>query len=87
LKHFPATELKIDRSFIMDMQRDARSVQVVRSIVDLGHHLQLGVVAEGVEDALTLEMLRDMGCDRAQGYHIARPAPAHDVIAGLDASG
>jgi len=84
LQHFPATELKIDRTFVMDMQRDARSVQVVRSIVDLGHHLQLGVVAEGVEDALTLEMLRDMGCDRAQGYHIARPAPAQEVIAGLD---
>lgn len=83
LKHFPATELKIDRSFVMDMQRDARSVQVVRSIVDLGHHLQLGVVAEGVEDAVTLDMLHDMGCDRAQGYHIKRPAPANEFIAGL----
>lgn len=86
LKHFPATELKIDRAFVMDMQRDARSVQVVRSIIDLGHHLQLGVVAEGVEDALTLEMLRDIGCDRAQGYHIRKPAPAAEVIAELERS-
>lgn len=84
LKHFPATELKIDRSFVIDMQRDARTVQVVRSIVDLGHHLQLGVVAEGVEDGLTLEMLKEMGCDRAQGYHIRRPAPAAEIIAELD---
>lgn len=83
LKHFPATELKIDRSFVTDMQRDARSVQVVRSIIDLGHHLQLGVVAEGVEDEVTLEMLRHIGCDRAQGYHIRRPAPAAEVTAEL----
>ncbi|MCY7353775.1 MAG: bifunctional diguanylate cyclase/phosphodiesterase [Lysobacter sp.] len=86
LKHFPATELKIDRAFVIDMQRDARSVQVVRSIIDLGHHMQLGVVAEGVEDAVTLEMLRHIGCDRAQGFHIRRPAPAAEVIAELGRS-
>lgn len=86
LKHFPATEIKIDRAFVFDMQRDARSVQVVRSIIDLGHHLQLGVVAEGVEDAVTLEMLRHTGCDRAQGFHIRRPAPAAEVIAELGRS-
>ena len=87
LKHFPATEMKIDRTFVIDMQRDARSVQVVRSIIDLGHHLQLGVVAEGVEDALTLAMLTEMGCDRAQGYHIGHPAPADDFIDKLERSG
>jgi len=83
LKHFPATELKIDRSFVADLQRDPRSMQVVRSIIDLGHHLGLTVVAEGVEDGITLNMLRGMGCDFAQGYHIGRPAPADQVIAAL----
>jgi len=80
LKQFPATELKIDRAFVMDMQSDARSVQLVKSIIDLGHHLQMSVVAEGVEDATTLEMLARMGCDRAQGYHIRRPQPAAEFI-------
>lgn len=84
LKQFPATELKIDRAFVMDMGADARSVQLVRSIIDLGHHLQMQVVAEGIEDATTLEMLTRMGCDRAQGYHIRRPQPAEEFIASLD---
>ncbi|SKA18379.1 putative bifunctional diguanylate cyclase/phosphodiesterase [Novilysobacter spongiicola] len=84
LKQFPATELKIDRSFVMDMQSDARSVQLVRSMIDLGHHLQMHVVAEGVEDATTLELLTRMGCDRAQGYHIRRPQPAADFVASLE---
>ncbi len=83
LKQFPATELKIDRAFVMDLQHDARSVQLVRSIIDLGHHLQMGVVAEGVEDAVTLELLKRMGCDRAQGYHIHRPQPADEFIGSL----
>lgn len=80
LKQFPATELKIDRGFVTDMRHDARSARVVRSIIDLGHHLELGVVAEGVEDAETLDLLRMLGCDRAQGYHIGRAEPAADVI-------
>lgn len=83
LKQFPATELKIDRTFVKDMQQDARSVQLVRSIIDLGHHLKMSVVAEGVEDEASLDMLTRMGCDRAQGYHIRRPQPASDFIAAL----
>ncbi len=84
LKRFPATELKIDRAFVMDLQHDARSVQLVRSIIDLGHHLQMTVVAEGVEDEMTLELLARLGCDRAQGYHVRRPQPAAVFIASLD---
>lgn len=83
LKQFPATELKIDRTFVKDMQSDARSVQLVRSIVDLGHHLQMSVVAEGVEDAETLELLAQIGCNFAQGYYICRPQPAAEFIADL----
>jgi EAL domain-containing protein (putative c-di-GMP-specific phosphodiesterase class I) len=80
LKQFPATELKIDRGFVTDMRGDARSARVVRSIIDLGHHLDLGVVAEGVEDAETLDLLRMLGCDRAQGYHIGRAEPADGIV-------
>ena len=83
LKRFPATELKIDRVFVMDLGKDARSVQLVRSIIDLGHHLQMEVVAEGVEDETTLELLERLGCDRAQGYHVCRPQPASTFIASL----
>ena len=87
LKRFPATELKIDRVFVMDLGKDARSVQLVRSIIDLGHHLQMSVVAEGVEDEMTLELLERLGCDRAQGYHVCRPQPANAFIASLGATG
>lgn len=80
LKQFPATQLKIDRGFIVDMRQDPRSARVVRAIIDLGHQLDLGVVAEGVEDAETLEILRVLGCDRAQGYFIGRSEPAGDVV-------
>lgn len=80
LKQFPATELKIDRSFVSDMHQDARSSRVVRAIIDLGHQLDLQVVAEGVEDRETLDVLRALGCDRAQGYHIGRSTPAAHVL-------
>lgn len=80
LKQFPATELKIDRSFVADMRHDVRSARVVRAIIDLGHQLDLRVVAEGVEDMETLEVLRALGCDRAQGYHIGRSTPASRII-------
>ena len=79
LKQLPATELKIDRSFVSDMRHDVRSARVVRAIIDLGHQLDLQVVAEGVEDAETLEVLRALGCDRAQGYHIGRSTPASEL--------
>jgi diguanylate cyclase (GGDEF)-like protein len=80
LKQLPATELKIDRSFVSDMRHDIRSARVVRAIIDLGHQLDLQVVAEGVEDAETLEVLRALGCDRAQGYHIGRSTPASHLL-------
>lgn len=83
LKRLPVTELKIDKSFVMDMASDVRMEKLVGSMIDLSHHMGLEVVAEGVEDAATLQRLRDMGCDFAQGYHIARPAPAAEVVAQL----
>jgi EAL domain-containing protein (putative c-di-GMP-specific phosphodiesterase class I)/GGDEF domain-containing protein len=84
LKNIPATELKIDQTFVRDLREDRRTVQLVRSIIDLAHHLQIKVVAEGVEDAQTLQILIGMGCNRAQGYHIGAPIPAADFITTIN---
>jgi diguanylate cyclase (GGDEF)-like protein/PAS domain S-box-containing protein len=74
LKELPVDELKIDRSFILDLDTDERTERIVRSIIDLGHSLNLTVVAEGVEDFAVAARLRTLGIDYLQGYAIARPA-------------
>ena len=79
LRDLPATELKVDRSFVTDMTRNSQDHVLVRSTIDLAHNLDLLVIAEGVEDADTLEALRRLGCDVAQGYHIARPMPVDEL--------
>ncbi len=76
LKRFPAHELKIDKSFILDMKVNADDAVIVSAIIDLGHKLKLEVVAEGVEDQETLDLLIDAGCDIVQGYYISRPVTA-----------
>jgi diguanylate cyclase (GGDEF)-like protein len=73
LKRLPVHELKVDKSFVMGMERDPSDAKIVRSTVDLAHGLGLSVVAEGVENASILEALGQLGCDEAQGYHLARP--------------
>jgi diguanylate cyclase (GGDEF)-like protein/PAS domain S-box-containing protein len=79
LQTLPVSELKIDKSFVIGMGSNGDGkATIVRSTSDLGHNLGLKVVAEGVEDERTLELLSSYGCDGAQGYHIARPMPAHD---------
>jgi diguanylate cyclase (GGDEF)-like protein len=79
LKDLPVRELKIDRSFVIGMNRDESNLVLVQSAVDLGHNLGLHVVAEGVEDAETQDALAAMGCDLVQGYYIRRPASATDL--------
>ena len=80
LRRLPVSELKIDRSFVMGMAGEAgEDTAIVRSTNDLGHNLGLTVVAEGVEDEWTLDVLSAFGCDLAQGYHIARPMPPADL--------
>jgi diguanylate cyclase (GGDEF)-like protein len=69
-------EIKIDKSFVQHMRTDANSAVIVRSTIELAHSLGLTTVAEGVEDQPTYEVLTALGCDRMQGYHIARPMPA-----------
>jgi len=75
LKRLPVQELKIDKSFVMGMERADGDTQIVRSTVDLAHNLGLSVVAEGVENAQIQQRLADMGCDEAQGYHLSKPVP------------
>jgi diguanylate cyclase (GGDEF)-like protein len=76
LKRLPVDELKIDKSFVMNMQDDEDDAKIVRSTIDLAHNLGLSVVAEGVENGLILDKLRDLACDEAQGYHMAKPMAA-----------
>jgi len=83
LKKFPATELKIDKSFVFDITRSARAAQLVRSMIDLAHHLDMEVTAEGVEDQETADVLAEMDCDFAQGYFYSRPKPAEQFVAEM----
>lgn len=76
LRRLPFSEMKVDRSFVREVRDSADARALVRTIVNLGHDLELSVTAEGVEDAEALQYLRDVGCDLAQGYHIGRPMPA-----------
>lgn len=77
LRQLPADVIKIDRSFVAEMGDDDGSL--VRLVTDLGHHLGLEVVAEGVETEAQLEVLRRLGCDRVQGFLLGRPMPADQL--------
>ena len=79
LRRLPVHELKIDKSFVIGMAGDGgEDTAIVRSTADLAHNLGLAVVAEGVENQWTLDLLSSLGCDEAQGYHIARPMSCAD---------
>ena len=80
LYRMPFTELKVDQSFVMNITKDDEAHGIVKTCIMLGHELNMHVVAEGVEDKETLELLGELNCDLAQGYHIARPMPAEDLI-------
>lgn len=81
LKSLPMDELKIDKSFVLRLASDDEDQILVRSTIELGHNLGLKVIAEGVEDHASLEMLRAFNCDSLQGYFIARPMPADEFEA------
>jgi EAL domain-containing protein (putative c-di-GMP-specific phosphodiesterase class I) len=80
LKRLPVDEIKIDKSFIIDLKRETDDEVIVRSTIELGHSLGVKVVAEGVETADGWEMLRQMGCDLAQGYFISAPLPGAQIV-------
>jgi diguanylate cyclase (GGDEF)-like protein len=76
LKRLPVDELKIDKSFVLNMEKDIGDTKIVRSTIDLGHNMGLRVVAEGIESEAAWRMLARMGCDQGQGYFMSRPIPA-----------
>ncbi len=84
LKQLAVDKLKIDQSFIRDMLVDADGASIVKAILQLGHSLQLDVIAEGVETPEQLAFLREAGCDEVQGYLFSRPLPADQLARLLD---
>jgi EAL domain-containing protein (putative c-di-GMP-specific phosphodiesterase class I) len=83
LKGLPLDELKLDRSFIRELVDTSTDRAIVRATIALGHDLGLKVVAEGVEDTATIELLRSLGCDLVQGYAISRPLSRPDLLPWL----
>jgi diguanylate cyclase (GGDEF)-like protein/PAS domain S-box-containing protein len=86
LKRFPVQRLKVDRAFVRDLGHDADSAAIIRSIVTLGHGLKMRIVAEGVETAAQLALLRELECDEYQGYLFSRPVEENAVLALLRAA-
>ena len=84
LKRLPVDVLKIDRSFVRDLHTNTNDQIIVRSTIDLAHNLGLRVVAEGVEDAIAADVLREFGCDEIQGYYLSRPVPPREFEGWLN---
>lgn len=85
LRNIPMNELKIDKSFVLNLTRDEHNDSIVRTTVQLAHSMKLAVVAEGVEDESTLRHLAEIGCEQAQGYFIGKPMPEERFVAWLAA--
>ena len=79
-KNIPATELKIDQSFVFYMLDNAMDKHIVTTIIELAHGFNLNVVAEGIETIETYNALKELGCDIAQGYYLAHAMPQHEFI-------
>ncbi|WP_231946120.1 putative bifunctional diguanylate cyclase/phosphodiesterase [Acetobacter ghanensis] len=80
ISHLPLTEIKIDRSFIINFEKDVSSIIVTEAAINIGKRLGVHVVTEGVEDTFQETRLRAMGCDVMQGYLFARPMPPSDLL-------
>ncbi|MCK5003248.1 MAG: EAL domain-containing protein [Gammaproteobacteria bacterium] len=80
LKQLPVNEIKIDRSFVMEMLEDENDEVIVRTTIDLAHNLGIKVVAEGVESLEVARRLKELNCDAAQGYYLGRPMEVEDFI-------
>lgn len=84
LKNLPVDEIKIDKSFIKDIVHNSDNEAIVRAVLVLAHHMHLSVVAEGVEDVESLDMLRELGCHVVQGYYFSKPMPLEEYIMWLE---
>jgi len=87
LKHFPIDQLKIDRAFVTDVHHSSDDAAIVLAMINLGHSLNLGVIAEGVEEESQLKWLKKHGCDEIQGYYFSRPLPADEISEFLEKTG
>jgi len=85
LRQLPLTEIKIDKSFVMAMCQNNNDTVIVQTIIDLAHNLGLKVVAEGVEDLNTQDILQGLNCDIIQGYYLSKPQPAEQLTEWLQA--
>jgi EAL domain-containing protein (putative c-di-GMP-specific phosphodiesterase class I) len=83
LQKLPVDEMKIDKSFVQDMDLNANDATIVRSMIELAHNLGLKVTAEGVETRQVWDMLKSHGCDLAQGFLMSRPMTIEDMIAWI----
>lgn len=81
VKRFPVDRLKLDQSFIRNVPNDPNDVAIVRTVIALGHSLELSIIAEGVETEEQVRFLHDEGCDEFQGFHYARPMTFEDFVA------
>ena len=82
LRRMPVHQIKINRSFILSFADDGDDT-LVKCMIDIAHNLGMSAVAEGVETEAVLDQLRDLGCDAAQGFFLARPGPAAEIAAWL----
>ena len=83
LHYFPINILKIDRSFIVNMEKDKSSFKLVESIISLGHNIGMSIIAEGIEEENQATTLKNMGCDKIQGYFFSKPLAENDLISYL----
>jgi EAL domain-containing protein (putative c-di-GMP-specific phosphodiesterase class I) len=87
LQRLPVDDIKVDRSFVLNMLKNPSDEAIVRSTIELAHNLGLRAIAEGVEDRATLNALRALGCDLAQGYFLGSPMPLDELTEWLRTSG
>jgi EAL domain-containing protein (putative c-di-GMP-specific phosphodiesterase class I) len=86
LKNLPVNKLKIDQSFVRDIGTDESDAAIIRSIISLGHRLEMKVIAEGVETLEQLDFLRLRGCDEIQGFYFSRPLAADEFFKFVSSS-
>jgi diguanylate cyclase (GGDEF)-like protein len=86
VRRFPIDKLKIDRSFVKDVETDASCRAMVKSVIDMSRNLKLGCIVEGMETDNQVSILRSLGCTTMQGYHFGKPMPSSEVLGFLDAA-